>query len=608
MRTAAALAIVWLATAGLTQQAGRDVESTRPSGSGAIAGTVYVGATDAEPARRARVMLNATGDARILGRTTTTDDAGRFLFRDVPAARYTLQAAKPGFLPASYGARRPGRPGTPIPVAEGQRLTGLMLRLVRGGVVAGTARDSRGRPVAGVPVLVLRLGYGAVAGERTLSLESSAGSATTDDRGAYRAWGLPPGDYVVMASPQLSGGRGGPAADFQPLTTGDVARLLAAARGRTAGPNNPPPTAPRVNYAPVFFPGTPDVSQATTIALKEGEERTGVDVPIGLFRTARIKGTVRMTDGGALPTIVPVTLAPAGPQADLLGVRAGPLRTSRVDRDGKVAFHDVPPGRYRVLANTATPMARGAPPPTGPSLWAMAEVTVDGGDVTVELALQPAMTASGRVVFEGAGPPPANVAAVRLVLVPPGSGGNLSAGPAGGQIADNGTFRFTNLLPGSYRLLHLGSYSGWTVRSAEVNGRDYVDAWLPVEPGESLDLTVTFTDRVTEIAGVIEDAAGRPVPEPTILVFPAARSQWVPGTIRIRGVRPGTDGHYRAVGLPPGDYLLVALADVEPGEWNDPRFLESLAPAAIRLSLTEGEKKRQDLRITPGGGSPQDPA
>jgi hypothetical protein len=34
-----------------------------------------------------------------------------------------------------------------------------------------------------------------------------------------------------------------------------------------------------------------------------------------------------------------------------------------------------------------------------------------------------------------------------------------------------------------------------------------------------------------------------------------------------------------------------------PNEWNDPKFLERVAPGGVRVALGEGEKKVQDLRI-----------
>ena len=37
-----------------------------------------------------------------------------------PAGRYLLSASKSGFVDTSYGAKRPGRPGTPLQVADGE--------------------------------------------------------------------------------------------------------------------------------------------------------------------------------------------------------------------------------------------------------------------------------------------------------------------------------------------------------------------------------------------------------------------------------------------------------------------------------------------------------
>jgi hypothetical protein len=65
-------------------------------------------------------------------------------------------------------------------------------------------------------------------------------------------------------------------------------------------------------------------------------------------------------------------------------------------------------------------------------------------------------------------------------------------------------------------------------------------------------------------------------------------------------VRPGTDGKFTVRNLPAGSYSIVAVTDVEPGEWYDPEFLSQLASAAMRVTLSEGEKKTQDIRIAGG--------
>ena len=61
-------------------------------------------------------------------------------------------------------------------------------------------------------------------------------------------------------------------------------------------------------------------------------------------------------------------------------------------------------------------------------------------------------------------------------------------------------------------------------------------------------------------------------------------------------MRTDQSGAYRIRNLPPGDYLIVAADDVEQGEWFDPAYLDRVKGDAQRLSISEGEKKTQDLR------------
>jgi hypothetical protein len=46
--------------------------------------------------------------------------------------------------------------------------------------------------------------------------------------------------------------------------------------------------------------------------------------------------------------------------------------------------------------------------------------------------------------------------------------------------------------------------------------------------------------------------------------------------------------------------FLVALPDLETGEWNDPTLLEQLAKSSTTVTLRDGETTRQNHRI--GGG------
>ena len=68
--------------------------------------------------------------------------------------------------------------------------------------------------------------------------------------------------------------------------------------------------------------------------------------------------------------------------------------------------------------------------PDATRLWATSEITVDGRNQNVVLTLQPGMSVSGRVMFEGTTvPPPSDLTRVRVTLSPvvtPGTPNELS--------------------------------------------------------------------------------------------------------------------------------------------------------------------------------------
>ena len=121
-----------------------------------------------------------------------------------------------------YGQRRPQQPGTPVTIADAQAAASVDLRLTRGGVITGHVHDEDGEALPRALVTVQRYQY--VGGERQLR---PAGADQTDDRGQYRVFGLPPGDYYVSATTTGLGellGRG-----LQQLAAGIGARAADAA-------------------------------------------------------------------------------------------------------------------------------------------------------------------------------------------------------------------------------------------------------------------------------------------------------------------------------------------------------------------------------------------
>jgi hypothetical protein len=215
------------------------------------------------------------------------------------------------------------------------------------------------------------------------------------------------------------------------------------------------------------------------------------------------------------------------------------------------------------------------------------------------LTLQPGITVSGRLVFEGTAPMPPDLSRFRVIASPAdpsGAARGIAVSAAG--IADaNGRFTITSVVPGRYRITANGG-QGWTLASAVVSGQDTLD--FPIEvKGEPIGGAIlTFRDRQSELTGTIVDEQGQPAPDYTVIVYSAEREFWTPGARRILSQRPGTDGRFSFRGLPPGEYRLAPVLDPEPGVWYDPAFLDRLDNTAIRVPLGAAEQKVQNLRIT----------
>jgi hypothetical protein len=551
---------------------------------------------------------------------------GRFTFNALPEGRYGLSASKPGHLNTIYGARRPGRPGTPIQLADGQRLQ-VQLQMSRGGVITGTVVDEHGEAIPGTPVRAFR--YVMQNGQRTLQ---SAASGQTDDRGVYRIYGLQPGDHLVSATPRnVQSPDSARQAELQAVMQraealsqagqGPAPALLEqAARLKATMAALPPGDEATTGYAPVYYPGTTTPSSAVPISVGPGEEKAGVDFQYQVVPIARIDGIVTSTNV-QLPPNVQITLVNTG--FDVPGISPG---GARADAQGAFRISNVPPGQYALVARATInpgreggPAGRGMPAGRGElalgrgranivpgaeatRLWATADVAVDGRNVSnVVLALQPGMTVSGRIAFDGTTmQPPTDLSRVRVNMSPVSTPGSSSEVPAAaaGRVDAEGRFTISSVVPGRYRLTASGAGTGWFLGSTTVDGQDSLDFPVEVKPSQNISgAVVTFVDRQSELSGAITNERAEPVPDYSLIIYPADNRYWTPQSRRIQSTRPATDGRFTFRNLPAGDYRLAPVFDPEPGSWFDPAFLQQLDGAAVRVSIGDGEKKEQTLRV-----------
>lgn len=624
------MAVLALSTAPFAAQT-RDATATAPAPTGraTISGVVVADDTPATPVRRALVTV---GGAELRGgsRTVITEDDGTFSFTDLPAGRYSLTATKPAHLTASFGAARPGRQGSTISLEAAAHVTAT-LRMARAAVLTGVVRDASGRPMPDVQILTVD-----PVDPRPSGPVLGPTGVMTNDRGEYRVFGLAPGEYVVMAIPRSTRGD----AVLHARSDAEVDAVLAGLERRGAPgsapigapPRRQDPTSPgpAIGFAPLYFPGTPIHESATRLRLAAGDIRTSVDFSVAPVPMTTIEGTVVSGDGLAV-TNVQLSVSFAGSQFSVFqGTR--PILTEPPGDDGRFRYTNIAPGRYRIMARATpgpvpdastgrgggvgggvTPAGARGGAVSSATRYGAADVEVNGQDVSgVVLPLTPGATFSGRVVFDGIDhSAPADLGGLRVSLSPPGGtsysvrgstiiGNTFNAAPAVTPNAD-GTFQIVGLAPGTYLLqatIPRAIAADWWFRSALADDRDLLDLPLVVGGAESFTgVRLTFADRRSELAGTLATPAGAPAPDFFVVVFPADRDQWTEGSRRIRTTRPATDGVFSVLDLPAGDYLVGALTDVEPRDLVDKTFLEQLAAASIPVTIRNGERTVQDIRI-----------
>jgi protocatechuate 3,4-dioxygenase beta subunit len=589
-----------------------------PAGRSAVSGTVIIADTTAAPLRAAIVTLASDGAGP--NRTALTDDQGRFVFRGVPAGRVTVSARKAGYLPMVFGARRPGGPGTGVIVRPDQTIADLVIRLHRASVITGTIVGVDGQPARDVSMQALRMAASPAGTAPTL-----AQRFVTDDRGTYRIYGLAPGEYLVVATPPVAGGTGSVSvrstAEVDAVLRRLAQRAVPGAMPRAAAATDEGlPASATFGFVPIFYPGTAVAAEAQRIRIEAGEERTGVDFQMSLVRAGSIEGVVTSPEGplGA----VSLSITPHEPPGQQLLLPQGmtPTLTLRPDVDGRFQYSSVPPGRYTITARTS---ASGGPARTGGAgrggavqllgdaaavRWATAEVSISGDAVAgVALTLQAGLTLSGRVVLAaGGGHGPPDLAATRVMLRRDGPAysavingtalGGFSVPPA--DVRQDGTFTFTGVVPGRYEFAMVTPNApGWWLQSAVIGGRDLADVPFDIPSGAHIsDAVLTLSDRRCAVVGTLHTAVTSPA-DYVVLIFPADRALWRPGSRRIKFTRVSADGVFSIRDLPPGKYLLGALTDIGPDEASDIGLLDQLVPVSVGLNLTEGEEHRQDLKL-----------
>ena len=534
----------------------RDPSSRTPpptTGTGVIRGFV-VAADTGHPLRRARVQLRAIGGGRQFVAMTGAD--GTFALSALPAGRYELRASKGRYVDTGFGARRAGSPGRPFELAEGQTMDDVSIVLPTAGVITGRVVDDAGEPLAGVQVSPLRRVYV----DGTLRLVPSGSQRTTDDSGTFRLFGLAPGKYYLSATAMEDGMRFGMGEDVvAPDVTG---------------------------FAPTYFPGTPIDADAQPIELTAGAEIVA-DVALVAAKLSAISGVV--VDARGRPAKSGMVMArTAG--IGFMGPRGG----GSIKPDGTFRLNGVAPGEYRlnVMAGFDTAeFPRGDM--MGPGSMDL-PITVSGSDIAdLRIVVTEPIKIPGFVTFEGS--PPTGDRAVNVMTMARDGAGTMSGGRSG-QAKDDGSFTL-DVRPGPLSLM-IRAPSGWMLKRILYRGREIEDD-VDFGDGPPGRLDVILTNQLTVVTGTVSDGSSRPVLDYEVLVMPAESDLSRPVSMRrMRFARADPQGRFKIEGVRPGNYLALAVTDLEREQMADPDVLESLRAAGTRVRIGDGQTQSISLPLT----------
>jgi hypothetical protein len=527
MRHKAAV-VLTLACAAVSSGHILNAQGRTAAGTASIVGRVLDAATHA-PVRRADVSaVNAAG-VRI---AAATDDEGRYELDRLTTGSWRITISKAGYFTWQLGQEQPFRLPPPVVLTRGQRLT-ADVSLTRGGAISGRVYDEFGEPVAGLQVRVYRARM--LRGHR--HAEAVGAADLTDDNGAFRVYGLPPGDYYVGAS----------------LRVAPVDSIV------------------ETTYAPTYYPGTGSLAEAQRIRLALGGEANAV-FPLLPIRRVRVSGVVATSSGEPANAFLNLES-----EATELGM---PIGTGGLTRaDGTFTIPDVSPGPYTLIASL-----RG----DGPDESGEVPVTVYGDDV-----IGISITTGRAATLRGSFVPDAGVSR----RLPTKLGVTAIAARASGTVLSSGSgveFELESLSEPFH--LSVDDLPGdWAVKDILVNGVSVIDSPVDLPRGQGAEARIVLTDRLTEVAGIVD------APEPgnvSVVVFAEDSTKWGFRSRHVGLVQTDASGQFRVRGLPPGQrYLAVALEYLEEGEHLDPEFLARMKQFGIPLALGEGEKRAVGLRL-----------
>ena len=535
--------------------------------------------------------------------TFTTSADGKFSFRNIAPGNYRLYVTRAnGYIPGEYGQRSPVGTGTPLTLAAGQSLQNVRLSMAPTASISGRIVDGDGDPIAYARVQALRVAY--EDGQRVLI---SVRGGATDDRGEYRIYSLPPGDYYVASRPPDSratrnfGGAaivrfgGGQGADAPVVT------LRATDSGALV----------EETWRAIFYPGSFDARTAQVIPLRVGQNLRGIDINLGASATPalHVRGTVVDTTTGIPAPGATIRLLP---RHQLTPSVIMPSATA--DASGRFDVGGVLSGSYSVIVTGASAPAPqlGLQRGTGLSGYAVIDVgntNVDG----LQLALSPLIDIPFTVTMPGVTFDPSQIKNLRITLNrkpvvtgAPIGGGTITAGWPGlptlfqsAEVlpAETGGYLLRGLALGDFTVEIAGVPPDAYVKTVSVGRNDVLVEGLQLMGPLQNPMEIVLASDSGTVSGRVLDTRLQPAGNVTAVLVPDPARRY--RVDLFQSVATDGQGAFRFSNVAPGEYKIFAWEDVMSGAWHDADFLRSRESLGALARIAPGRNQPVDVRLIP---------
>jgi len=491
-----------------------------------IAGTI-VSKTDGHPLAQARVTVRDVKDPKKVQSLVTADD-GKFRFTGLPAAKYSLNGAKRGFIPAAYDQH--DFFSTAIVTGAALETESLVLRLAPVAVITGKVLDEAGDPIRRAMVSVY-------IDDHSTGVDQIHPSrmTQTDDQGTYEITPLMPGTYFLSASAQ-------PWYAVHPNSESEGAPGVAKPETSTSTQ----PTADRsldVAYPTSYYPDVTDADSATPIPIRGGER---IDVDIHLNPVPALRLIFRVPANGTNGYTFPQIQQPA-----FDGDTPIQAVTTRLISPGVMEVSGIPAGRYNLIFNGA-----GAP-------TEMNGVDFNRDGEVIESSGSEAMS-----TVKVSAQVPAEATIPAHLAVGLRSGHRMLANWK--NLDDKGEAQIDRIPPGKYEVLVWGPPKPYTITHMSAEGAAVSGHTLTVTAGSSPSLSLTLVGGSYEIDGTAK-RAGKPVPGAMVFLVPKN----IETDRDFRRDQTDLDGSFTLRNIVPGSYTLLAIENGWDLDWSKPDVISA---------------------------------